>query len=147
MIIKELSEQECFEILGAARVGHLACAREDQPYVVPITIAFAQRSIYSFSLPGQKIDWMRHNPKVSVQVGHSEGGDGWKSVVVQGIYKELPDRIGSKLEREHAWSLLSRYVNWWEPGGLKPVTAPVPPGHIFYRLSIESMTGRQAVAE
>ncbi|MBX3581002.1 MAG: pyridoxamine 5'-phosphate oxidase family protein [Rhizobiaceae bacterium] len=146
MIIRELSEQECIEILAAARVGHLACARDDQPYVVPITIAFAQRSIYSFSLSGQKIDWMRHNPKVSLQVGHPEG-DGWKSVVIQGIYKELPDRIGSKLERERAWSLLSSHANWWEPGSLKPVTASIPSDHIFYCLSIESMTGRQAVPE
>ncbi|MEQ1942662.1 pyridoxamine 5'-phosphate oxidase family protein [Mesorhizobium sp. VNQ89] len=147
MIIRELSQQACLEILAAARVGRLACASDGQPYVVPITIALAQHSLYSFSLPGQKIDWMRQNPKVCLQVDQAGRGDGWKSVVVTGTYEELPDRIGSKLEREHAWSLLSKHANWWEPGGLKPVTADIPAEHLFYRINMDTVTGRESVPE
>lgn len=147
MIIKEMSQEECTAVLTAARGGHLACAKDNRPYIVPITIAFAEHSIYSFSLPGQKIEWMRANPQVCVQVDDFGKGGAWKSVVVQGSYVELPDRIGSKLEREHAWSLLSTHANWWEPGGLKPLTAAIPPEHLFYKIAIETMTGRQAVPE
>ena len=147
MVITELSEHESIAILRAARLGYLACAKDGQPYVVPITIAYADHKLYSFSLPGRKVDWMRQSPKVCLQVAEFGEGRAWKSVVVEGVYEELPDRIGTKHEREHAWSLLSKNANWWEPGGLKPVTAAVPPQHLFYRINIGTMTGRQAAQE
>lgn len=147
MVIKELTEQECKAILAEARVGHLACAKDGRPYVVPITFAFEERHIYSFSLPGQKIDWMRQNPNVCLQADAPAERREWKSVVVHGVYEELADRIGTKREREHAWSLLSKSANWWEPGGLKPVAAAIPSQHLFYRINIESMSGRHAVPE
>ena len=146
MIIKELTEQECTAVLRASSLGYLACAKDGRPYVVPITFAFADHGIYSFSMLGQKIEWMRGNPRVCLQVGDFGEGRGWKSVVVQGAYEELPDRIGSKRERDHAWSLLSKHANWWEPGGLKPVPA-AGTSHVFYRIRIETLTGRRAFDE
>ena len=53
----------------------------------------------------------------------------------------------SKRERDHAWSLLSKHANWWEPGGLKPVAAAPASSHLFYRIRIVRLTGRQAVEE
>jgi nitroimidazol reductase NimA-like FMN-containing flavoprotein (pyridoxamine 5'-phosphate oxidase superfamily) len=67
--------------------------------------------------------------------------------VIYGAFEELPDRIGWKRERDHAWSLLSKNAAWWEPGGLKPVTAAPSSMHLFYRIRIERLTGRQAVEE
>jgi nitroimidazol reductase NimA-like FMN-containing flavoprotein (pyridoxamine 5'-phosphate oxidase superfamily) len=89
---------------------------------------------------------MRDNPLVSVQVDERGEGRAWRSVVLDGLYEELPDRIGHKLEREHAWSLLSKHANWWEPGGLKPVTPPMSdqPPHVFFRILIEQVSGREA---
>jgi nitroimidazol reductase NimA-like FMN-containing flavoprotein (pyridoxamine 5'-phosphate oxidase superfamily) len=147
MIVKELTEHECTNLLREAKLGHLACASANRPYVVPITFAFADKYIYSFSLIGQKIEWMRRNPDVCLQVDDFEESRGWKSVVVYGVFEELPDRIGSKRERDHAWSLLNKHATWWEPGGLKPVTAAPASSHLFYRIRIERLTGRQAVEE
>ena len=147
MIVKELTEQECANILAANNMGHLACASDNRPYVVPVTFAFADNYIYSFSLTGQKIEWMRANSHVCLQVDDFGQDRGWKSVVVYGVFEELPDRIGSKRERDHAWSLLSKHANWWEPGGLKPVMGPGASRHLFYRIRIERLTGRQAVDE
>ena len=63
--------------------------------------------------------------------------------MVYGRYEELPDLIGWKQQREHAWSLLSRHAQWWEPGGLKPILeAPAP--HLFYRIIMDEITGRHA---
>ena len=58
---------------------------------------------------------------------------------VDGRYEELPDLIGHKREREHAWSLLSQHANWWEPGGLKPVVPPTSnaPLPVFFRIAVE----------
>ena len=145
MIIKELTEQECATVLLASNLGHLACAKDNLPYVVPITFAFADNNIYSFSLTGQKIEWMRENPHVCIQVDGFQKGREWKSIVAYGAFEELPDRIGWKRERDHAWSLLSKHANWWEPGGLKPLSAPAAASHLFYRIHVEKLTGRHAI--
>jgi nitroimidazol reductase NimA-like FMN-containing flavoprotein (pyridoxamine 5'-phosphate oxidase superfamily) len=89
---------------------------------------------------------MRANPQVSIFVHKRGRGSEWKSVVVDGRYEELPDRIGHKRERDRAWSLLSRHAGWWEPGAIKPVTSPLSgsPEHVFFRILVEEISGRQA---
>ncbi|WP_343033016.1 pyridoxamine 5'-phosphate oxidase family protein [Chelativorans xinjiangense] len=120
MIIRSLTEAECAKLLGKNRLGRLACASEGQPYVVPIYYAYGDHSLYAFSLPGRKIDFMRANPLVSILV-EAKQAYGWRSVVADGRYEDLPDEIGHKRERDHAWLLLSKHADWWEPGSLKPI--------------------------
>ncbi|MFU0505223.1 pyridoxamine 5'-phosphate oxidase family protein [Pseudaminobacter sp. NGMCC 1.201702] len=145
MIVKEIDREGCIAVLAASRVARLACCKDGQPYAVPIHYAFDDQHLYSFSMPGQKIEWMRANPLVCVQVDDLVTSRDWRSVVVYGVYEELRDRIGWKRERDRAWSLLEKHANWWEPGSLKPVRQPVAPGssHLFYRIKITSVTGRQ----
>lgn len=147
MIVKEMSQADCEAVVSETRLARLACSMDGQSYVVPINFAFAKPYFYSFSMPGQKIEWMRANPKVCLLFEKFTGGREWLSVVCYGSYEELPDRIGWKHEREHAWSLLGKHANWWEPGSLKPVPGPVASAstHLFYRIKAEQMTGRQAV--
>jgi nitroimidazol reductase NimA-like FMN-containing flavoprotein (pyridoxamine 5'-phosphate oxidase superfamily) len=146
MIIRTLTQVECTKLLADNRLAHLACAKDGRPYVVPINYAYADNQLYAFSVPGKKIAWMRDNPSVCVLMDVPGEGRKWQSVVVDGRYEELPDLIGHKRERERAWSLLSRHANWWEPGGLKPVTpaASTPSPPVFFRISIEQMSGREA---
>lgn len=147
MLIRTLSTLECTKILTANRVGHLACAKDGQPYIVPLYYAHADNHLYAFSMMGKKIDWMRSNPLVSMQVDERGTGRGWKSVLVTGHYEELPDRIGHKVQRDHAWAVLSKHADWWEPGALKPETSQdtehLP--HVFFRISIAKVSGREAV--
>ncbi|TJW50849.1 MAG: pyridoxamine 5'-phosphate oxidase family protein [Mesorhizobium sp.] len=146
MQIRTLSVLECSKVLASNRVGRLACSNDDQPYVVPFYYAHADNHLYAFSMPGKKIDWMRSNPLVCVQIDERGQGRGWRSVVVDGRYEELPDRIGYKAHRDHAWSVLSKHSDWWEPGALKPVIPPVSDSvpHIFFRILIEQVSGREA---
>lgn len=146
MIITEMDRAACLALLNASRFGRLACARDDQPYIVPISFVAEGGYLYGFSLLGQKVDWMRVNAQVCVQIDELEGPQKWRSVVVSGLYEELPDRIGSKVQRDRAWSLLSQHAQWWEPGGFKPV-GEAPAQHLFYRISIGEITGRQASPE
>ncbi|PBB16827.1 pyridoxamine 5'-phosphate oxidase family protein [Mesorhizobium sp. WSM4313] len=147
MQIRTLSALECTKLLTANRIGRLACAQHGQPYVVPFYYAHADNHLYAFSMLGKKIEWMRSNPLVSVQVDERNMGRGWKSVVVSGRYEELPDRIGHKIEIDHAWSVLSKHADWWEPGALKPGTSSnmgrLP--HVFFRIFIAEVTGREAI--
>jgi nitroimidazol reductase NimA-like FMN-containing flavoprotein (pyridoxamine 5'-phosphate oxidase superfamily) len=146
MIVQTLSTPECTALLAKNRLARLACASNGQPYIVPIYYAYADRCLYAFSMPGKKIDWMRENPQVSVQVDEHGTGREWKSVVVDGRYEELPNRIGHKVERVRAWTALSKHVDWWEPGALKPIRPPVSDHspHVFFRISIGELSGRAA---
>ena len=146
MLIRPLSTLECTKLLTQTRIGRLACTREGQPYVVPIHFAFADNHLYAFSMSGKKIEWMRANPLVSVVVEERQQGREWRSVVVDGRYEELPDRIGHKPERDRAWALLNKHSNWWEPGALKPVGAPAAdkPDYVFFRVVVDQLSGREA---
>lgn len=147
MLIRTLSTLECTQLLTANRLAHLACSRDGQPYVVPIHYAYADSHLYAFSLPGKKIEWMRANPLVSVHVGERGEGLRWRSVIVDGRFEELPDRIGHKLQLDHAWSVLSKHSDWWEPGALKPVVPPVSgrTPNVFFRILVGQVSGREAM--
>ena len=59
MFIHEMTEDECRTALERVSFGRLACARDNQPYVVPIYFSYDGKHIYGFSTLGQKIEWMR----------------------------------------------------------------------------------------
>jgi len=149
MIVKEMTSKDCADVLSRGHIAHLACAKDNRPYVVPIQYAFESPSLYGFSMPGQKIDWLRANPQVCVQVGEIKDNEEWRSVVVEGRYEELPDDPQWHDERLHAWSLLEKRANWWEPGALKPgsaVTGETAIAPVFFTIHIDSVTGRQSSA-
>lgn len=147
MWIRELSVLECTKMLTASHLARLACVKQGQPYVVPMHLAYANRHLYGFSMPGRKIEWMRHNPRVSVQFDEPAQGRGWKSIIARGHYEELDDSPQNRQEREHAWRLISSRKNWWEPGSLNPVHPTVSNHyeHVFFRIVIDEITGREAV--
>lgn len=149
MIIRELSVIECTGIIEANRLARLACSRDDRPYLIPIFYAYSDACAYVFSLPGRKLEIMRANPNVALLIEEQKKGREWKSVVAEGRFEELPDRIGHKLLRDRAWSLLSQHAGWWEPGALKPVRPPLADAsaHVFFRIRIDSMTGREAIED
>lgn len=80
MVILELNQSECTALLSSARLGRLACSKDGQPYVVPFHFVREGMNLYSFCLQGQKIEWMRANPLVCVQVDEfGEQGSGGTS--------------------------------------------------------------------
>jgi nitroimidazol reductase NimA-like FMN-containing flavoprotein (pyridoxamine 5'-phosphate oxidase superfamily) len=97
MVIREMSREECLRVLAGARLARLACARENQPYVIPVYLAYHEASgcLYGFTTPGQKVEWMRANPRVCVEVDEIAGHDQWTSVIALGRYEELPDTPGN----------------------------------------------------
>ena len=146
-MIREMSRDECFKVLAEARFVRLACAKENQPYVVPVYLAYHEASgcLYGFTTRGQKVEWMRANPLVCIEVDDITAYDQWISVIAIGCYEELPETPVSDAarlraperprqageanphwsadsplkcddERELAWQLLKTHPEWWEPG-------------------------------
>ena len=89
MRIIEISQHECSELLKRVSVGRLGCALDNQPYVVPVRFSYEPDCIYIFSTVGQKIAWMRQNPKVCLQADEIGNSSNWLSVIVTGTYLEL----------------------------------------------------------
>ena len=148
MLIHELTRQASLEVLASTHLGRLACSQRMQPYIVPIHFAYQDNCLYSFSLPGQKIDWMRANPLVCVEADHMRR-EQWSTVVVSGRYVELSDTAEMRSERALALELLQQRAEWWKPGSLRMMQAGTPPAlvPIFYRINIVQITGRRATVE
>ena len=113
MQITEMSAKECRELLARKGGGRLACARDNQPYIVPIYFVAEGDNLFCFSTLGQKIEWMRANPLVCIQADDIRSQFDWKSVVVFGRYEELLDDEKHEQARRHAITLFSRRDNWW----------------------------------
>lgn len=145
MLVQELNFKECRLALAQARFGRLACARDNQPYVIPIYFAVDEAYVYAFSLAGQKLEWMRENPRVCVEIDNANGASDWTSVVVLGRYEELPDTPEYRSARRRAHDLLQRRAMWWEPGTAVIArcdeSASLAP--VYYRISMEHVTGRR----
>jgi uncharacterized protein len=77
--------------------------------------------LYSFCTVGQKTDWMRANPLVSLEADEIVNPQQWASVVVLGHYEELPDLPQWSVERETAEKLLQQSAMWWLPGYAKVI--------------------------
>ena len=132
-------------ISGACLSRPPGCSYENQPYVVPIHFAHEDTYLYGFSTFGQKVKWMRANPKVCVQTDKIENQGEWISVIVYGEYEELPERQYTA-ERKHARSLLARHYHWWLNAlgerQMRLGENSIEP--FFFRIRIQSMSGLRA---
>ena len=150
MIIREMTRQASLDLLARTHLGRLACARANQPYIAPVFFAYHHDSLYCASTIGQKIEWMRENPLVALEVDEIDSAQRWESVIVSGRYEELANTPSTQNMRELAWSLLQQAsALWWEPayvetilGGEKRAMAPV-----YFRIRISGITGHHAGKE
>ena len=91
MVIEELGDRECRAILARTHIARLACALNNQPYIVPVHVDFHDSYLYGYATLGQKIEWMRQNPLVCLEIDEMSTDHQWTTVVVSGRYEELPD--------------------------------------------------------
>ena len=146
MLIHQLTSAECEEVLARTTIGRLACARANQPYIVPILFYFApsDRCLYSFSTVGQKIEWMRTNPKVCIEADEIIDRFHWLTVLVLGRYEEIERTDGESAETQRARRLLQNRPSWWLPGAARLDDGTDHDTPVFYRIVIDAITGRRA---
>lgn len=179
MLIREMSRDECLRILAEARLARLACARENQPYVVPIYYAYDEllKGLYGLTFSGRKVEWMRANPRVCVEVDKIVAGGQWVSVIGIGRYEELPQSATSEPprlpfgdrppdrgdgqrddddgrdEQERAWQLLKPiHPVWFEPActawAARVHRNPAEPViPIYFRIRLDDVTGHEATPD
>jgi len=86
-----LTRDEIEEILSQNVFGHLGCNDGFNTYVYPISYIYDGKFIISHSQNGSKIDAMRHNKRVCMQVDEIKNFANWKSVMVLGDFQELKE--------------------------------------------------------
>jgi uncharacterized protein len=148
MQIESMNETDCREVLSRASLARLACSLNDEPYVVPVVIAYEADYLYVFSTFGKKIKWMRANPKVCVQVDELKGQSDWASVIVYGEFQELVEPQFTD-QRDHARRLLEKRHQWWlnalAERRSQLTDQEIKP--IFFRIRAHSMSGLRATPE
>jgi nitroimidazol reductase NimA-like FMN-containing flavoprotein (pyridoxamine 5'-phosphate oxidase superfamily) len=144
MVIHELSAADCADVLSRSSLARLACCRMNQPYVVPISFAYDPRQacLFGFSAVGRKVEWMRENPNVCLEIEDVDDRFNWTTVVVFGRYDELGESPEDTDVRLRALHLFNERSRWWLPGAAKPGGADHH-GVVVYRIHIDRMTGRR----
>lgn len=149
MRVISISRSECEELLKRGSLGRIACSSEDQPYVVPIGFSYESPShIYTFSTFGKKIEWMRRNPKVCLEVDEIANRSNWSSVVIEGTFVELSEPEYT-VQKQRAIEKLQEFSLWWKTplAQRRETEKDISIQPIFFRIDIVSMTGLRAIAD
>ena len=148
MLIEQLSELECREVLAKSNVARLGCSLDDQPYIIPVGIACEENYIYFFATAGKKIEWMRSNPKVCVQVDQINSTADWVSVIANGEYEELAEPLFVD-ERAHARKVLEKQHHWWlnALAERRNQVGDLDISSVFFRVKITSVSGLRGVPD
>jgi nitroimidazol reductase NimA-like FMN-containing flavoprotein (pyridoxamine 5'-phosphate oxidase superfamily) len=84
-----LTAPEIENVLQSQSICNMACTDGKKPYVVPITYYYDGTYIYCQSHEGKKIDILRKNPNVCIQIDIITSMDTWKSAIINGTFEEL----------------------------------------------------------
>jgi nitroimidazol reductase NimA-like FMN-containing flavoprotein (pyridoxamine 5'-phosphate oxidase superfamily) len=142
--VKDMTFGEIEGLLDRVRYGHLGCAQNNHPYVVPIHFAYDDRTIYIYTTEGKKSQMIDANPEVCLQFEEVVDDENWSSVVVVGDAQRVTDAG----ERERAFAAVTaanptltpalnfRWVDEW-------VREQRDTG-VIYRINRKTITGRHA---
>lgn len=137
--LEDLKSNRSIQLLEKNKFAHLACHSGEEIYLVPISYYFAKGYLYSHSRPGHKIDLMRRNPNVCIQVEEVEDFFHWKSVVAWGRFEELKGDEATLAMRQ----LIQKFAgDEKRRSELEIDFAAQLESAVIYRVKIERITGR-----
>lgn len=143
----DLKQDECEHILSIGRYGHLGCIHGDEPYVVPITYVYRNKELFGFTHEGKKIEAMRLNAKVCVQVEDVMDGHSWVSVICFGTFEEIKDsaemqRVKMFFAQQYGESVKAGEIPPVSPG-IERMHYPMEEGSVLYRVKPYRITGKR----
>ena len=94
--VREMGNSWARETLGRLNYAHLACSRDDEPYVVPVHYAFDGEYVFIYTTEGKKSGILDSNPKVCLQAEDVEDNEHWVSVMAFGEVERVPDDARSE---------------------------------------------------
>ncbi|HXI23869.1 MAG TPA: pyridoxamine 5'-phosphate oxidase family protein [Pyrinomonadaceae bacterium] len=90
--VEDMSPAEMHALLQRESFGHLGCARDNRPYVVPMHYAYDGKELFFFTTQGMKTEFIEANPHVCLQVEEITDAQHWRSVMVIGHATEITNR-------------------------------------------------------
>jgi len=141
--VEDMSPKEMHALLQRENFGHLGCARDGRPYVVPMNFAYDGKDLYFFTTHGMKTRFIDANPQVCLQVEEVKDSTHWRSVMVTGRATE----ITKDEEARHAMKIITE-----RNPSLTPAISATQVDSIgravdiaLYRITPEMIDGRQTV--
>lgn len=138
--INEMNREEIHDLLQKVGIGHLGCALDGHPYVLPMHYYFDDPDIYIFTTVGMKTQYMDANPEVCLQVEEVTDLKHWRSVTVMGRAEHMTepqdiDRVMQLVKQQNP--TLSPAINrtWIDAWGRAEVMA-------LYRIHPSEICGR-----
>ncbi len=150
-MVKDLKQEDCIELLRENYIGRLGYVIGKNPFVVPITYYYHEgkgNGIISYSLGGHKIDAMRNNRCISLQIDEIKSASHWKSVLVHGEFEELKQIDAKNLLRQFSQGVKNiinrstgenvQFIHEFSSKLQSKGSSP-----IVYRINILEITGKQ----
>jgi uncharacterized protein len=101
--VEDMAPAEMHALLQRQSFGHLGCARDGRPYVLPMNYVYDGKELYFFTTEGMKTQFIASNPRVCLQVEEVEDSTHWRSVMVIGE----ATRLTNSEEMERAMKLIT----------------------------------------
>lgn len=90
--MNELTRDQAFDLLNREQVAHLGMVIDGEPYVCPMSFVVDDDRILFRTMPGKKLDGIRANPRVCIEVSSFDVATGdWRSVIVYGTARFVED--------------------------------------------------------
>lgn len=141
--VNDMRPDEIDTLLDRVKYGHLGCAHNNHPYVIPIHFASVDHTIYFFTTEGKKSMMIDANPEVCLQVEEVVDDENWSSVVIVGD----AERLTRAEEREKAFEAITTANPTLTPAlsfrWLDKWVREKKDMEVVYRISRKTTTGRR----
>src|ERR1700730_17671500 len=87
--VEDMAPAAMHALLQRESFGHLGCAHDGRPYVVPMHYAYDGKELYFITTEGMKTQFIEANPQVCLQVEEITDSTHWRSVMIIGKAVEL----------------------------------------------------------
>ncbi len=140
--IVDMDMPEIILLLQEVDYAHLACARCNHPYVIPIHYVYREPFIYTSPLKVRR-PISAGNPEVCIQVEKVMSASRWRSVILTGKV----ERIMEGARREEAMAIIrernpsltpAKSRTWKDTWGFQHV-------QVIYRIEPDAISGRKTL--
>ena len=138
----ELPFEEAMAFIARSDVAHLGVIDNGAPYVSPISYVLIEGRLCFRTGAGRRLDALRSNPRVSVEVSEYdiETGD-WKSVIAGGDASIVTD---DRTAQEVVGQLLHKYAKAIGSPLSRGGARPLPEPGVIVAIDLAEVTGRSS---
>lgn len=110
-MLGELNKDQINNIIQSQSICRIGCVDNNRAYIVPISYFFDGEYIYAQSREGKKINLMRMNPNVCIEIDIINGSNNWQSVIAYGKFEELKGEASDNARKKLFDNVLTLMTN------------------------------------